>query len=89
MNLTYKKSESTAYPQLIDTTSSKTTVYIRRNVVEKKRTDEITGDTYIYYEYEEVKVPKIEYEKYLCDKVRADVDYIAFMAGIELWDGYE
>lgn len=89
MNSTYRKSESSIYPQLIDTTSSKTTAYIRRNVEEKQREDEITGETYTYYEYEEAKVPKAEYEKHLQEQARADIDYIAFMTGIDLGEGYE
>lgn len=89
MNLTYRKSESTIYPQLIDAASSKTTVYIRKNVEKKQRADEITRKTYTYYEYEEAKVPKAEYEKYLQEQTRADVDYIAFMTGIDLGEGYE
>lgn len=84
MNLEYKKSESTIYPQLIDTTSSKTTVYLRKNVEEKQREDEITDETYTYYEYLEAKVSKADYEKHPQEQTRADVDYIALMAGIDL-----
>lgn len=82
MTLNYKKSESSVYPDLIDTTSSKTTVYLRKNAEEKQRTDEITGETYTYYEYDEAKVPKPEYEEYLREQMRADIDYIAAMGGM-------
>ena len=82
MNLNYKKSQSTVYPHLADTTSSKTTVYLRKNVEEKQRTDEFSGETHTYYEYQEAKVPKAEYEEYLREQMRADIDYIAAMGGM-------
>ena len=91
MKMNYAKSESTIKPELIDTTSSKTTVYIRKNIIEKERVDEETGDSTTYYEYDEVKLTKEEYQEYLKEleiidiqKQRADIDYIALMSGIDL-----
>ena len=91
MKMNYVKSESTIKPQLVDATSSKTTVYIRKNIVEKERTDNETGDSTTYYEYEEAKLTKEEYQEYLKEleiidiqKQRADIDYIALMSGIDL-----
>lgn len=84
MNFNYKKSQSIIYPQLADTTSSKTTVYLRKNVEEKQRTDEMTDDIYTYYEYDEAKIPKAQYEKHLQEQARADIDYIALMTGVDL-----
>lgn len=84
MTLNYRKSESTISPPLIDTTSSKKVVYIRKDVVEKQWTDELTGEAYTYYEYDEAKVSKAEYERYQQEQVRADVDYIALMMGVDL-----
>lgn len=85
MKLNYIKSESTNYPELIDTTSSKKYVYLRQNIIETQR-EEVT-----YYEYEEVKLTKEEYEQYLKElsiidiqQQRADIDYIALMMGIDL-----
>lgn len=93
MTLTYKRSKSTISPPLIDTTSSKKVVYIRKDVVERQRTDELTGETYRYYEYDEAKVPKAEYERYQREmesrevrQVRADTDYIALMTGVDLYE---
>lgn len=65
MTLKFNKSQSSVYPELLDTTSSKTTVYIRQNVKEIQSTDEDTGETYTTYEYEEAKLTKEEYEQYL------------------------
>lgn len=87
----YKKTESTIKPELIDTTSSKTTVYLRKNITERQRTDEITGATTTYYEYGEAKMTKDEYEEYKMQlaildvrQMRADLDYIALMTGVDL-----
>ena len=91
MKMNYVKSESTIKPDLIDTTSSKTTVYIRKNIIEKERIDNETGYSTTYYEYDEVKLTKEEYQEYLKEleiidiqKQRADIDYIALMSGIDL-----
>ena len=91
MKLNYVKSQSSVKPDLIDTTSSKTTVYIRQNIVENIKTDEMSGKETIFYEYEEAKLTKAEYQEYLKEleiidiqKQRADIDYIALMSGIDL-----
>ena len=91
MKMNYVKSESTIKPELIDTTSSNTTVYIRKNIIEKERIDKETGDYTTYYEYDEAKLTKEEYQEYLKEleiidiqKQRADIDYIALMSGIDL-----
>ena len=91
MKMNYAKSKSTIKPELIDTTSSKTTVYIRQNIVENKKTDEMSGKETVFYEYEEAKLTKAEYKEYLKEleiidiqKQRADIDYITLMSGIDL-----
>ena len=63
MIINFIKSQSSAYPELIDTTSSKKYVYIRENVVEVQ-SDGIDGESYTYYEYDEAKLTKEEYEQY-------------------------
>lgn len=91
MKLNFVKSQSSVKPDLVDTTSSKTTVYIRQNIVENIKTDEMSGEETIFYEYEEAKLTKAEYQEYLKEleiidiqKQRADIDYIALMSGIDL-----
>ena len=88
MILNYTKSQSSIKPELIDTTSSKTTVYLRKNIIEINKDDD-TSTT--FYEYEEAKLTKEEYQEYLKEleiidiqKQRADIDYIALMSGIDL-----
>ena len=75
MKLNYVKSQSSVKPDLIDTTSSKTSVYIRQNIVEKEKTvvdtdgknsDESDAvSTTVFYEYDEAKLTKEEYQEYL------------------------
>lgn len=85
----WNKSESTVRPETI--TSSKTTVYLRRNIKETKLIDEISDTETTFYKYEEAKLTHAEYEEYLqlaevvnMRQMRADVDYIALCAGVDL-----
>ena len=91
MKLNYIKSQSSVKPDLVDTTSSKVVVYLRQNIVENIKTDEMSGKETVFYEYEEAKLTKEEYQEYLKEleiidiqKQRADIDYIALMSGIDL-----
>ena len=72
MKLNFIKSQSSVKPDLVDTTSSQTTVYVRRNIVEKEKTVENTNSedndatpTTVFYEYDEAKLTKEEYQEYL------------------------
>lgn len=65
MKLYYKKSQSSVYPELVDTTSSRKVVYLRKDVTEVETTDEFSGETHTYYEYDEAKITKAEYQIYL------------------------
>ena len=91
MRLEYYKSQSTEKPDLIDDYSSKYVTYLRKNIVEKQVYDEMTEDTHTVYEYDEAKLTKEEYKQYLTqtsvmdiEQIRADVDYIALMSGVDL-----
>lgn len=90
MKMNYVKSESFIKPELIDTTSSDTAVYIRRNITEKTIDDD-NGNELTSYVYEEAKLTKEEYEEFLNEvsildirQQRADIDYIALMTGVDL-----
>lgn len=83
MKLNYIKSQSSVKPELIDTTSSKTTVYLRQNIVEKEIVNDNIEESIAYYEYDEAKLTKEEYQEYLKEleivdiqKQRADIDYL-------------
>ena len=91
MKLNYIKSQSSIKPDLVDTTSSKVVVYLRQNIVENIKTDEMSGEETVFYEYDEAKLTKQEYQEYLKEleiidihQQRADIDYIALMSGIDL-----
>lgn len=90
MKLNYIKSQSSVKPDLVDTTSSKVVVYLRQNIVENIKTDEMSGEETVFYEYEEAKLTKTEYQEYLKEleiidiqQQRADIDYIMLMMGIK------
>ena len=61
LNLVYRKSESNDMPMEVDTVSSPTTVYLRRNIRTEERQDVETGTTRTVYVYEELKMSKTEY----------------------------
>lgn len=89
MKMNFIKSQSSVKPDLIDTTSSKVVVYLRQNVIENIKTDEMSGEKTVFYEYEEAKLTKQEYQEYLKEleiidiqQQRADIDYIMLMTGI-------
>ena len=84
MKLEFYKSSSSVKPEMIDTTSSKKVVYIRQNIIEAQKDDAV------FYEYEEAKLTKAEYQEYLKEleiidiqQQRADIDYIMLMMGIK------
>ena len=90
MKLKYVKSQSSVKPDLVDTTPSKVVVYLRQNIVENIKTDEMSGEKTVFYEYEEAKLTKAEYQEYLKEleiidiqQQRADIDYIMLMTGIK------
>ena len=65
MKLNFIKSQSSVKPDLVDTTSSKVVVYLRQNIVENIKTGEMSGEETVFYEYEEAKLTKAEYQEYL------------------------
>ena len=65
MKLNYIKSQSSVKPDLVDTTSSKVVVYLRQNIVKNIKTDETSGKETVFYEYDEAKLTKEEYQEYL------------------------
>ena len=73
------KSESTARPEIVDSTSSKVYVYVRKNIEEVEREDE-QGNTYIVYVYDETKIPKEVYSIFegqmIADSRIADIEEV-------------
>ncbi len=83
MNPIFYDSEANFEPELIDTETSPTTVYIRKDIEEKTRTEEETGEVITYYSYKEAKIPKTEYVSYMNDKNQADIEYLYMMGGLD------
>lgn len=85
MNIWYD-GESSVYPALVDTTSSKKWVYVRRNIEEFEREDE-TDPTIKekFYRWEEMKIRKEDYPIYQLEvQNSANLDYLAMMSDIDL-----
>ena len=73
-------------PAIVDETSSKKWVYIRRNIEEFEREDE-TDPTIKekFYKWEEQKIPKENYPIYQLEvQNSANLDYIAMMSEIDI-----
>lgn len=82
MTLNWRPSEADTIPEEIDTTSSTTTVYFRRNIEAVEVPDEGLA-SHTVYKYEEAKVPKIEYIKWLAEKNQADLEFLYMMTGVD------
>lgn len=73
MKVTYIKSESTVKPDVVSI--EKTTVYVRRNIVEEVRTYEDVSTT--FYVYEEAALSHEEFSKYSNELAAINSAYIA------------
>lgn len=83
VNLNYYPSESDVMPEELDTSSSPTTVYLRKNIRTEERKDPETGETRTVFVYDEAKMPRLEYVDYLSGKTQADVEYLFMMGGFD------
>lgn len=69
-------------PAIVDETSSKNWVYIRRNIEEFERDLTIKEK---FYRWEEMKIRKEDYPIYQLEQANAaNIDYIAMMNDIDL-----
>lgn len=89
MELVYRKSRSTVMPELVDTTSSKTTVYLRKNINEVTEKDPMTEEEITVFEYDEAKLTKSEYALYLSSMSSEEADTAAQLAIAELAEQME
>lgn len=82
MQLNWYDTESAVMPEIVDGTSSPSTVYLRKDITEVTKEDET------FYQYKEAKLTPIEYEQYLAnatiEKNESDIFYIAMMSDIDL-----
>jgi len=81
---TWYEGTSYIYPSLVDTTSSKKWVYVRRNIEEHEREDD-EGIKEKFYKWEEMKIPKENYPIYELEvQNAANLDYLAMMSDIDI-----
>lgn len=83
LNPDYKQVEADTMPDEIDTISSPTTVYLRRNIRAEERQGIETETTRTVYVYEEATIPRNEYNAYLAGKTQADIEYLYMMGGLD------
>lgn len=57
----YRQSIGNDMPELVDCTSSPTSVYLRKNIKAVEETDQTSGETKTVYTYDEACVTKDEY----------------------------
>lgn len=82
MTLNFYPSESTARPDEVDTTSSPTTVYIRKNIRQETVPD-ADGCELTVWKYDVAEVSRQEFEAYRAEKQEADIAYLYMMEGFE------
>lgn len=59
----WRKSESTVKPSVLEKTDEGF-VYIRKNITEEVRTDQMSGKEITYYVYDEDKLSNADYQTY-------------------------
>lgn len=70
MELKWYQSEATHEVGLLDTSSSPTTVFLRRNITKiTKKVDEESEETYDVWQYEEAKVSHEQFEEILSNGI--------------------
>lgn len=80
---THHEGSQVTKPAAIDTTSSKTAVFLRKNIEQITRQDEQSGEEVTLWSYDEAKLTNAEYTAYLAEDTAAKVEYIAMMSDIE------
>lgn len=73
--MNYYRVTSNDYPQLVDITSSPTTVYLRKNVTSEEVENPETNETHTEYHYDEAAISKDEYITLLHEQI-ADVEEV-------------
>ena len=75
------QSESAEYPKLVDTESSPAIVYVRTDIKEHTREDEV-GNRQTYYTYTETQYTREEYERHKLTQLVADLAEITLFGGV-------
>jgi hypothetical protein len=80
MNITYKHTEGSQAerPLEVDTTSSKSVVYLRKNIERVEKEDE-QGNKYELWSYDEAQLTPDEYSIFLQEDTQSKVEYLIMM----------
>ena len=83
MQITYTHTQGSQAerPQEIDTTSSKSVVYLRKNIERVEHEDE-QGNKYELWEYDEAKLTQPQYSMYLQEDTQSKVEYLIMMSDL-------
>ena len=75
MNITYthESGSQVERPSELDMTSSKNTVYLRKNIERVSQEDPITGETLEFWEYDEARLSHVDYAIYAAEKSAEDL----------------
>lgn len=86
VNLTYKHHEGSQAerPAEVDTISSPTVYYLRKNIEQVTREDPQTGDEVTLWGYDEAELTPMEYATYVAEEAAAKTEYVAMMSDIDL-----
>lgn len=77
--------ESTTQPSMIDTTTSRNWIYVRKDIHTEEREDEVTGEKMAVWVWKEIKIARENWELYKAvERNTANIDYIAMMSDIEI-----
>lgn len=79
----WTKQESNIRPNTVELIGNK--YWVRRNIKEVTRTDDISGKEITMFEFEEDKLDANEYSQYsISMKNASDIEYLSMMTGIEI-----
>jgi len=84
MNIIYKHIEGSQSerPKEVDTESSRTLVYLRKNIERVTKEDKQTGEAVEMWEYDEATLSHDDYLVYLNEDTSAKVDYLIMMSDL-------
>ena len=83
MQITYKHTQGSQSerPLEIDTISSKSVVYLRKNIERVEHEDE-QGNVYELWEYDEAQLTSDEYSIFLQEDIQSKVEYLIMMSDL-------
>ena len=81
MNIEYKHVEGSQKekPLAIDTVSSSTIIYVRKNIRQVEKKDEQSEEIYKMWEYDEAQLTREQYTDYLTDQLQKTQEAVDFL----------